>query len=75
MSLSFTDYARKISYVSCCAMSQAQDYLFNNPRHIGLGEIELKAAEADLESALRMVRHLRKSIEQNRAAIQREAAE
>jgi hypothetical protein len=73
--MGFTDYCRRISYVASMAMGQAQDYLFNNPRHIGLGEIELKAAEADLESALRMIRHLRQSVDQNRAQIQREAAE
>jgi hypothetical protein len=73
--MSFTDYSRRISALAVYAMSEAQDYLFNNPRHIGLGEIELKAAEADLESALRMIRHLRQSVDQNRAQIQREAAE
>jgi hypothetical protein len=73
--MTFTDNARRINALAVSCMSEAQSYLFDNPRHIGMGEIELKAAEADLEHALRMIRNLRCALAADRATITREAAE
>jgi hypothetical protein len=73
--MTFTDNARRINALAVSCMSEAQSYLFDNPRHIGMGEIELKAAIADLENSTRMLRNLCSAIEADRATITREAAE
>jgi hypothetical protein len=77
MNASFGQRAGRISFEATMAHGDAVRlrYLQDNPNHIGMAEIDLKAAEHELESALTIVRQLRARVEREREVQHMEAAE
>lgn len=74
---SFGQRAKRISFEATMASGEAVrlQYLQDNPNHIGMAEIDLQAAERELEDALVIVRQLRARVEREREVQFQQAAE
>lgn len=67
---SLSDRAKRITFEATMAAGDALHmYVADNPNYIGMAEIDLKAAEHNLENALVNVRQLRARVELEREVL------